>query len=278
MSHCKPFLKWCGGKAKLAPLLTSKLPETMRTYYEPFLGGGALFCHLANEHRFAQAVLGDMNLELVNCWGQVKRDWQMLLMVAEAWEKSEAEYYAVRAKDPDEMGSVERAARVIYLNRQGFNGLWRVNSKGEFNVPWGKKARPCGDPNILDACSRALQRATISFDDFEVTTRDARAGDAVYADPPYMPISKTANFTAYCNGWKGLEDHIRLEAHARELAERGVFVLASNADTPEMRELWSPQRWNVERVTMRRNINSKGTARGAVGELVISTPWLGGER
>ncbi len=274
MTYCKPFLKWAGGKTKLAPLLASKMPAQIQTYHEPFLGGGALFCHLASENRFVNAVLGDRNLELVNCWKEVKRDWQMTLMIAEAWDKDVAEYETVRSKNPDEMGTLERAARVLYLNQQCFNGLWRVNASGKFNVPWGKKARLCGDRNILDACWRALQRATISFDDFEVTTRGAILGDAVYFDPPYPPRSKTANFTAYSNGWKGEADHVRLEAHARTLAERGVFVIASNADTRAMRELWSPDRWNVEGVQMRRNINSKGSARGAVGELVIWSKLL----
>lgn len=267
MTFCKPFIKWAGGKAKLAPLLASKLPKQIRTYHEPFVGGGALFCHLASEYRFARAWLGDANMELVNCYRCVATDWQMVLTVAESWPKDAAGYDAVRALDPTDLGHLERAARFLYLNKQCFNGLWRVNSSGKFNVPWGKKARPCGDPNVLDACSRALQRADITVDDFEARTRDARKGDAVYFDPPYPPTSKTANFTAYTSGWKGWSDHERLKTCADRLAERGVVVLVSNADLPVVRELWSG--WEIESVLMRRNINSDGAKRAPVGELVI---------
>lgn len=274
----KPVLKWAGGKTQLLPEILPRLPAKIATYYEPFVGGGAVFFALAEECRFAHAVLCDTNRDLVNFYRMLQQRPKNLIAAVEALKAhhSEKQFYEVR--EAFNAGGVQidltRAAQLLYLNKTCFNGLYRVNQNGHFNTPFGDYKNPniC-DAESLFAASGRLQGVEILFLDFEMTCEHlslkARAQDAVYFDPPYMPVSKTANFTAY-SGAFGITQHRELARRFRQLAKKkgGPHVLLSNSDTPETRELY--QGLLVETVQARRSINNKGAKRGAVGELLVS--------
>ncbi|MGH7286142.1 MAG: DNA adenine methylase [Polyangiaceae bacterium] len=274
----RPFLKWAGGKTKLLPELVSRLPREMRTYAEPFCGGGALFFALAEErknHRrtFERAILADRNEELVVSYNAIKTDVGGVIEALGPYVYDRDLFYATRKKDPKTLSSAERAARLIFLNRTCFNGLWRVNSKGEFNVPFGRYKNPtiC-DERTLRAASEALQDATILHADFAEVTRELGGGakiDFVYFDPPYAPVSETADFTAYAAGGFGFADQERLARELAALRDRGAMGMLSNADTPNMRVLY--KEFGVHVVAAPRAINSDPTKRGVAAELVVTT-------
>ena len=275
-----PFIKWVGGKRKLVPELIRRAPKHFGTYHEPFTGGAALFFGLASarglsdrppDHRWA--VLSDTNLRLVRSFRAVRDDVEGLVgrLRDYAESHSEEQYYEVRALDVDGFEhDADVAAWFIYLNKTGFNGLYRVNRKGGFNVPMGRYENPniCDDRG-LRAASRALQGAEIRHEGFEAVLGRAAPGDFVYFDPPYVPLSTTASFTAYTEGGFDLADQERLRDVARALKERGVHVLLSNSDTPRVRSLYH-RGFSQGQVMMGRAINAKTSARGAVAELLIS--------
>src|SRR5690606_7112362 len=205
----RPVLKWAGGKRQLQHRILEKLQADINTYYEPFVGGGAIFFALAAENRFKRAVLGDRNADLVDVYRALTQDVEAVIRLLRKYRYSETEYYRVREQRPRSLAA--RAARLIYLNKTGYNGLYRVNRAGEFNVPFGRHKSPliCDEDN-LRAAAEALSRAEVVTADFEAVCRDARAGDAVYFDPPYLPLSKTSNFTAYDPHPFGVDEHERL--------------------------------------------------------------------
>lgn len=265
-----PFLKWAGGKTKLLGQLTKVLPEKVGTYYEPFLGGGALFFHLSSVEGFQDAVLGDFNPELINCYEVVRSDTEALIEQLGTLPVDETFFYDLRAMLPASLSPVSRAARTIYLNRTCFNGLYRLNKRGQFNTPWGKYANPrIVDPENLRACAAALARTPLRLEagDFTGLVTSARDGDIVYFDPPYVPLTATANFKSYTQEGFTLEDQRRLAGCFRTLAERGVHVVASNADVPIIRELY--EGFTIHTVPVVRRINSKGDGRGPVNEVII---------
>jgi DNA adenine methylase len=265
----RPFVKWAGGKASLLPEILSRLPKTIKTYYEPFVGGGAVFFALAAENRFQRATLNDINEELRDTYAALRQNVGGVIACLEKHAKQHGKtyFYGVRAHAVRNLES--RAARLIYLNRTCFNGLYRVNKKGGFNVPFGDYANPtiCDELN-LRAVSTVLQGVDLLSSDFEKSTVNAKRGDAVYFDPPYAPLSETANFTAYSKGGFGADEHERLRNLAEKLIGRGVHVLLSNSDTPFVRNLY--RGFKLEKVQARRNINSKGDKRGKINELLIS--------
>lgn len=268
--RARPPVKWLGGKTSLLPEILPRLPQKINTYYEPFLGGGAVFFALAAEGRFKHAMLGDSNEELILACSALSGNPDKVIAALRKHVYEEEHYYAVRALDPKKLAPHARAARFIYLNKTGFNGLYRVNKKGQFNVPFGRYVNPmiCDEEN-LRAVSNVLARVDrIALLDFESLVAGARRGDAVYCDPPYVPVSDTANFTAYTAGGFGSEEQTRLRDVATRLADRGVHVLLSNSDTPFVRKLYKG--WKMEKVRVKRAINSKGDKRGDVGELLIS--------
>ncbi len=262
----KPILKWAGGKTRLIPDVLARLPEHITTYYEPFLGGAAVFFALARSNRFEHAILTDKNPELVDVYRAVQQDVESVIEELSRMTHSEQAYYHIRAQKP--RGLIKRAARTIYLNRTGYNGLYRVNRSGEFNVPFGRYKNPkyC-DPPRLRAASLALQDAEIFVSDFEQATRDATKGDAVYFDPPYVPLSPTSNFTAYQREPFGLGEQERLAILFDELGRRHVHAVLSNSDTPITQQLYKP--FHVDKVSMPRAINSRASGRGNVGELLV---------
>lgn len=270
MTVARPFLKFAGGKTALLPEILPRLPAKIGTYYEPFVGGGAVFFALATEGRFERAVIVDSNEELMNVYSVIQQIPDSLMdFLKRGFAQNEKSYYKIRAQDPNELVALARAARTIYLNKVGFNGLYRVNRKGVFNVPWGRQENRTlfEEENIL-ACSAALKNVTLAVLDFEYTARLAKRGDVVYMDPPYIPLSETSNFTSYTGGGFGLKEQERLRNVAKALDKRGVHALLSNADTPLTRKLY--RGFKIESVQAPRRVNSKGGKRGNVGELLIS--------
>lgn len=267
--RAEPVLKWAGGKRQLLAEICDRLPKHIHTYYEPFLGGGAVLFELAHQERFERAVVSDQNPELVETYEVIQKDVEALIRVLQKMPHSEEDYYRIRASSP-RLPS-RRAARMVYLNRTGFNGLYRVNRSGQFNVPFGRYTSPriC-DPERLRAVSKVLQRVEIRHSDFEATVNRARSRDAVYLDPPYVPLSETARFAEYYSTPFGEAEHRRLQGVFSDLVERGVPVLLSNSDTPFTRELYGE--FCLEFVAARRNINSDGTRRGPVREILASGP------
>lgn len=270
----RPFLKWVGGKTQLLDRLVPILPKRIRTYYEPFIGGGALFFHLAHLGQFQRAVINDWNGELVDTYKAIRDFPEDLILrlgqLKEAYgSDAPGTFAAERAKDPKALTPIDRAARFIFLNRTGFNGLYRVNSKGGFNVPFGKYTNPrIVDEGNIRACREVLNHfVVITNRDFAEAVEDAQPGDCVYFDPPYVPINPTSDFTKYTKEGFGLDAQKRLAATFRALVDRGVAVIASNSDAPLVRELY--EGFELHEVQARRNVNSVGDKRGPVGELVI---------
>lgn len=266
----RPILKWAGGKSRLLPEILRLLPEHSDTYYEPFLGGAAVFFSLAHAGRFRRAVLSDRNRDLVDVYRAVKGNVASLIDLLRAFPHSRDEYYRVRELDPARLDLVERAARTIYLNRTGYNGLYRVNRDGKFNVPFGRYTNPnyCDAPR-LHAAASALKSVKLEVADFESMAVQARAGDSIYFDPPYVPVSKTANFASYHHESFALADHERLAKMFGKLERRGVIAVLSNSCTPFTRQLFQDFDWRKVRVS--RPINSRAGGRGRVDELLVVT-------
>lgn len=265
----RPLLKWAGGKGALLQEILPRLPEKIATYYEPFVGGGAVFFGLSAENRFKRAVIGDTNGELLHTYSALAWKTDEVIMELKKHFHDEKHFYEVRAKDVLTLTLPQRAARLIYLNRTCYNGLYRVNSKGLFNTPFGKYVNPtiCDEEN-LRAAAIALRDSICVTLDFKHVVASAKHGDAVYFDPPYTPVSETANFTAYTVGGFTWNDQVRLRDCMKDLDGRGVHVLLSNADVESVRELY--QGFRIEEVKAPRRVNSKGGKRGKVGELLIS--------
>lgn len=275
-----PFIKWAGGKGRLLAQLTPLLPqgfERMR-YTEPFLGGGAMFFALAP--RVGKTLLADKNEDLIGAYRAVRDDVEGVIdWLTEPSPLTMSAYYDVREafNAHDEESPCQRAAWFIYLNRTCFNGLWRVNRKGEFNVPIGDYTSPtiC-DATALRAASKALQGTLLLPGPFQqALVSVAGVGDFVYLDPPYVPASKTASFTGYAKGGFTENDQRELAATFFDLHSRGAKLMLSNSDTPLVRELYGAM--NLTRVSARRAINSKGGKRGPVGELVVRNYQNAGE-
>ena len=273
LSQCqpaRPFLKWAGGKAKLLAQYKPFLPQSFDRYHEPFLGGGAVFFHLAPrlQAEGKKAFLSDLNPELVNVYLCVRDHVEALITRLSDHEQahSKSHYYAVRANL--ETDRVERAARFIYLNKTCFNGLYRENAKGLFNVPMGryKKPRICA-PELLRSASAALQIADVSERPFvDVASRVEGKGDFVYFDPPYYPLSETSKFTAYSRYRFAADKQIELRDLIVTLSNQGAYVLASNSDCAFIRELYDG--FEIQTITAARSINSKANKRGKITEVL----------
>ena len=265
-----PFLKWAGGKGQLLDEIVARLPtgEVRGTYVEPFVGGGAVFFELVRRGLVRRGKLFDRNEDLVITYRAVRDEVDAVIGALGRHHNDETHYYAVRAEVPETMPAAARAARMIFLNRVGYNGLYRVNASGRFNVPFGRYKNPniC-DVDGLRAASRALQLAEIAVADFDDACTGVGPGDLVYLDPPYVPLSRTANFTSYAATSFGEPEHHRLAATFGRVVDSGAFALLSNSDTPFTRELYAGFRTHVVEAT--RAINSKGDRRGVVTELLV---------
>ncbi len=273
----KPFLKWAGGKTALLPELLKAAPERIETYYEPFVGGGALFFALQSEGRFKHAVLSDSNRELINAYIQVRDNVEGLIRALQVHQRKyraaedRAEYYyTIRAKELT--CSLGGAANLIFLNKTCYNGLYRVNSKGNFNVPHGRYKNPtiCDEDN-LRAVSEALQGVELTVADFAEAPQEAGDGDFVYFDPPYIPLTDTAYFTSYTAKDFDMEAQARLAMTAERLAQQGSLVALSNSGHPDVASMYSSQAFELREVQARRAINSVAKRRGPVSEYLIQS-------
>ena len=258
-----PIVKWAGGKKQLLSTLTARLPRQWERYFEPFSGGAALFFSLQPR----EAMLLDTNPELVDAYLAVRDELDALIDLLRMYRYDKERYYEVRAQSPEGLTRVQRAARFLYLNRTCFNGLYRVNRKGQFNVPFGRYQNPriCDVPR-LTAASRALQHADIRQSDFTLVLEHARRGDFFYFDPPYLPRNETS-FTSYTAADFGPADHQRLADTVRELDRRGCFVMVSNSDNPLVQTLYRDFR--IERIQASRQINCRASGRGKVYETLV---------
>ena len=277
LSKPTPFVKWAGGKTRLLPQYQPYFPATFNRYIEPFLGGGAVFFHLHNQGWLAnkQAFLIDQVEELINVYRTVQSGVEDLIGALQKHEpyRLDRDYFErVRAWDRSgdyaQRSAVERAARLLYLNRTCYNGLYRVNRRGEFNVPFGRYRNPtiC-DAGNLRAASQALQGVTMMVDDFDLCLKLAKPGDLIYLDPPYHPLSDTAKFTSYAGRNFDAPDQRRLADLFRELDLRGCQVMLSNSYCDFTRNLY--QGYELVVVEATRAISSKGDGRGAIPELLV---------
>ena len=262
----RPFLKWVGGKRQILNALMARVPKAVCTYFEPFVGGVALFFALAPRRAF----LSDQNERLIRAYRGVRDDVEGVITRLSAYPHDRVFFCEMRKRDIDLESDADVAAWLIYLNKTCFNGLYRVNRKNLFNVPFGRYENPtiC-NAELLHACSLALHGVEIKHADFSVILEHAKPGDFVYFDPPYAPLSATSSFTSYTAEGFGPKDQIRLRDTVIGLKERGVSVLLSNSSAGFIREIFSGERFTIEEVMASRNVSSKGTTRGKIPELLI---------
>lgn len=265
--NAAPFLKWAGGKSQLLKQYKDFLPDRERIgrYYEPFIGSAAVFFNLQP----AQATLSDINHKLIDVYRVVQQDVAGLIEALKVHKNQKAYYYRVRNMKPEKLTHVEQAARLIFLNKTCYNGLYRENSKGEFNVPFGRYKNPtiC-DEDRLRTASCVLQGVELKAADFEQAVESAEAGDFIYFDPPYVPLTATSNFTSYNKYGFSHADQVRLAETFRRLDKRGCYVMLSNSSTDVVKELYSD--YQQTKIKARRSINSKADGRGPVTELLIT--------
>ncbi|MDX1616254.1 MAG: DNA adenine methylase [Candidatus Promineifilaceae bacterium] len=268
VADAAPFLKWAGGKTQLLKQYAPHFPdrEAIGRYYEPFIGSGAVFFHLQP----SAAVLADMNAKLIEVYRVVQQDVEGLIEALQIHRNEKDYFYAVRAQDPATLSPVERAARLIFLNKTCYNGLYRENQQGEFNVPFGRYKNPtiC-DVERLRNASQALTGTELRAGDFAETVAGAGPGDLVYFDPPYVPLNATSNFTSYNRFGFDAHDQRRLAQTFHELAQRGCTVMLSNSSAPLVYELYDDRGYELIEVSARRSINSRADRRGPVKELLI---------
>lgn len=261
-----PFLKWPGGKRWLATRAAEISPVRFGRYYEPFVGSGAMFFAL----RPRAAVLSDVSEELINCYQQIQEDWSIIWdgLVDYALNHSGALYYNVRATEPRERG--DRAIRFLYLNRASFNGIYRVNRSGKFNVPKGSKSVLIYPYDNFQEVSEAIAGVDFRCSDFEALIDEAREGDFVFCDPPYSVAHNRNGFIKYNDKLFSWSDQIRLRDALVRAHTRHVFALLSNADFPGIRELYRVKGFGCTPLSRRSVISAKAAARGTYGEVLIS--------
>jgi DNA adenine methylase len=263
VSDGRSFIKWAGGKTRYAAQLVAAAPPFTGRYWEPFMGSAAVFFELGP----AKAVLSDANPELVACFQAVAADPEGVMTRLDAMPNTPEYFAQVRRLNPATLGGIERAARVIYLNKTAFRGLWRVNRHGGFNAPYGAYDRPYYRRGTLLEASRALAGVDIRHCDFADTLREAAAGDWVFLDPPYLPEGGFADFKRYTAGQFRDVDHERLAAEMREASGRGVLLTMTNSDTDATRRIYAG--FETARMATRRDINLRAAAR-ASSDLIIT--------
>lgn len=273
----KPFVKWVGGKRQLIKQFREmglyppeEFDPMKNSYFEPFLGGGAVFFDLLPE----KAYLSDMNFDLVTTYNVIKNDVESLILSLKNRTVSKEYFLEVRAQKVSELTPLEIASRFIYLNRTCFNGMYRVNSKGEFNVPFGDNKNPliCDEVNLRKV-SKALQNVEIKHQDYKETVKNAKKGDFVYLDPPYHPMSQTASFTSYTKEAFGPKEQVELRDMFLELHKKGCFVMLSNSNADFINEIYGELNSHgvtVHKVEAGRSINSKGDGRGKIKEVLVT--------
>lgn len=267
-----PILKWVGGKRQLLSDIMPLISKNYSTYVEPFVGGGAVIFELQPK----KAIINDLNAELINVY-KVVRDYPDELikeLEIHALNNNSDYFYEIRGMDREqdynELDEIKKAARIIYLNKTCYNGLYRVNSAGQFNSPYGKYKNPkIVDSTTIKAMSKFLNQKGIKIcqGDYKEVLKGLRKGAFVYLDPPYMPISSSSSFTGYTEGGFSYQKQVELKQECDKLAKKGISFLQSNSDCPEIRELYSD--YTILTVKAKRNINSKGNSRGEINEVLI---------
>lgn len=271
----KPIVKWAGGKRRLVDELRARIPAKIGTYAEPFAGGAALFFALAadvmaGKRTWKRAILNDQNEELIATYRAVRDDVGGLIKALKGYRYDRDLFYKERDRETRGLSDVARGARLLFLNRTCFNGLWRVNAAGKFNVPFGRYVNPdIVQEERLREAAEALRGVELCVGDFTKVTKPLGKNDFVYFDPPYVPLSKTAAFTAYDKSGFAEKDQKRLAKEMTRLAKKKAMVMLSNADTPETRALYKEHVTAIVQVS--RPINSDPRKRGATAELVVTT-------
>ncbi len=267
-----PILKWVGGKRQLLEEIMPLINVKCSTYVEPFIGGGAVFFELQPK----KAIINDYNGELINVYATVKENPEELIEALKVHERNNTEeyYYELRAIDRNEeydsMSNVQKAARIIYLNKTCYNGLYRVNLAGQFNSPYGKYKNPnIVNPTTIKAMSNYLNSAKIDIrqGDYREALKGLRKGAFVYLDPPYMPISTSSSFTGYTENGFSYEQQVLLKQECDKLRKKGISFVQSNSDCREIRELYSE--YDIKTVRAKRSINSNANKRGEISEVLI---------
>lgn len=264
----KPIIKWVGGKRQLIEQIKKYMPTKFNNYFEPFIGGGALFFELNKEN----SVINDFNPELTNMYEIIKTKPYALIKDLKKHKNDEKYYYEKRAEDRQDsykkMSKVKKASRLIFLNKTGYNGLYRVNSKGQSNVPFGKYSNPLivDKENIL-SCHKRLQTTTILTGDFENIKPLIKEGDFIYLDPPYVPVSDTANFTSYTSQGFDSNMQIRLKEFCDYINSIGAYFMLSNSYTEFIFSLYKD--YTIKTVEANRALNCKASGRGKVNEVLI---------
>lgn len=269
-----PVVKWAGGKRSLLDRLLALAPPHFGAYFEPFLGGASFFLAISSIVPIDRAILSDANCDLIHVYDAIRNDYQAVMSALDTLQPealNEAFYYNIRDNAPLGMSPAELAARFIYLNKTCYNGLYRVNRKGQFNVPFGRYHTP---PNLynrdnLTRVASLLSRAELYCGDFTTILSEAKSGDFVYLDPPYVPLNVTASFTRYTKSDFNDSDQRRLAETIHDLTDRGCHILLSNSETALVRKLYDDPRYFIEVVYAPRNINSNGTGRSRIPELAI---------
>jgi len=264
------FIKWAGGKTQLLNQFKSFFPRTFNKYYEPFIGSGAVFFTIKETFQPIEIILSDINEELINCYQVVQNQLEELieLLKEHRINHNKEYYYSIRNLDANVLSKVELVARFIYLNKTCFNGLYRVNSKGKFNVPIGSYKNPqIFKEENLEKANSLLQGAELLIMSFENVLNYASEGDFVYFDPPYHPLSSTSNFTSYTKNSFSETDQIRLSEVYAELDKKGCLLMLSNSCSEFTLDLYKD--YNIQIVNAKRMINSNGKKRGAIPELVV---------
>ena len=263
-----PIVKWVGGKRQLMFELLKNMPKSYNRYFEPFIGGGALFFELQPEN----AYISDMNEELINLYSIVRDNVCELIFDLKKHEVSKKYFLEIRNLDrTDEyknLSNVQRASRFIYLNRTCFNGLYRVNSQGQFNVPFGNYKNPrIVDENNLLNCSELLKNTEIKCADFSEILTEVKRGDFVYFDPPYVPLNETSSFTSYTKDGFDMDMQFKLREVCDELDSMGVMFMLSNSDTKFVKELYS--NYEIKKVFASRAVNANADGRGKITEVLV---------
>jgi len=275
VSEPKPFVKWVGGKRQLMQDLENNFPKQFTTYHEPFLGGGAVMFNLLTKKSQLSCNVSDFNSDLILAYVTIRDKLEKLIESLENHSKnyhknSTEYYYEVRKQEPKQQ--IEKVSRLLFLNKTCFNGLYRVNKKGQFNVPLGRYTNPnIVNKENLTAVSKILQskKIKISCRDFEAVLGDAKKGDLVYFDPPYQPVSSTANFTSYTHRDFTEDDLERLAKLADQLHSKGCYVLLSNSNSKTVKDFFSKKYWKISSINVNRAINSNAQKRTGHKEIII---------
>jgi DNA adenine methylase len=275
----KPFLKWVGGKTKLVPELVEMFPKKFNNYFEPFVGGGALFYEVIQKYNVGFSSINDINKKLIIAYKQIKQNPKKLISLLKtiddeykklSLEEKEKYFYSIRKKYNEEtIDDKTTASYLIFLNKTCFNGMYRENSKGQYNIPFGDQKNPniCDKENILGV-SKCLKNTEITDYSFEESVKKCKKNDLIYFDPPYYPVNATSSFTAYSKSSFGEIEQKKLKEVFTDLANRGCFVMLSNSHTPFIKELYKDFHINYRYAA--RSINSKGDKRGKIKEVVVT--------